>query len=494
MSAPASSASPTASLPLDLLTLIIGLLPRPGRLRICSLVCKRWHTAAVRTVSHLEIVYPRNGYRHLTGGYEIYPCVTSIHLNLDDEDFKEGTRFPPGLRALKLSHRQGPYGAYDVHPSAVRPPDTLSSLKLHYSMSMHSFVPWLHQFRTSLTKLAITFPTKDRACAAAEREFLCDAHLCSLTHLSLYVDIDRIRTELLLSFLERHSRQLVSLELNLDGESTTEPPIASFAFPSLRKLFVRTHRCNTIPQLVEACPRLDRLCIFAGEHNQSLEALLCVPRVRETFVWLQTHGNTDTALDLLTSCTRLEMVSANIMSAALGRPDVAAVLLPRLAFLSLGLQSLASLASGPLAPQCRTLLVTLQEPCESPPMRLPRLSTLFVNRISLGLADAVAQVRYIVACAPRLQKLDLGLGFALSALSAHGVEQMARFLRDMAEHGVEVVDLSRGAVTSPRLKAVARSLAWMQVLVGCEPDEEAEAIDGDAWEHAPERQEAATGW
>lgn len=484
MSAPAALASTIASLPLDLLTLIIGLLPCHGRLRICSLVCKRWHTAALRTVTDLEIAYPRNSYRHLSGGYEIYPCVTSLHLDLDHEDFKEGTRFPTGLRTLKLSHRQGPYGAFDVHPSAVLPPETLVSLNLHYSMSMHSFVPWLYQFRTSLTRLAVTLPTKDRLCTAAEREFLCDAHLCALTHLSLYVDVDRTRSDLLLSFLERHARQLVSLQLNVDGESTAELPIASLTFPSLHKLFVRGHRCDTISQLVAACPRLDRLRIFAGEHSPSLEALLRVPRVREALVWLQTHGNTDTALDLLTPCTRLEMVSANIMRAALARPDVAAALLPRLSFLSIvGLHSLASLAGGPQAPRCRTLLVTLQaEPCVPLPMRLPHLSVLLVHRLSLALADAMAQVRCIVGCAPRLRKVDLGLGFRLSALTAHGVEQMGAFLRDMAAHGVEEVDLSRAAVTSPRLKAVARSFTWMRVLVGGEDDEEAEAMDGDTWE------------
>lgn len=475
-----TQASATAGLPLELMMLIFGLLPLPPRITVCGVVCKHWRHVVLRTFNTLTypliLIDSPSRAPPLPIVLRAYPYITNLVIELDP-NIREPLALPTALRKLVLSTS----GSGALCPPSERAPASLVSLRLASDADLQSFMPWLHQLRSSLTKLGICFA---KSLSASEREFLRDWHLPSLAHL-------RISLESLCAdsaaFLVRHSPQLVSLKLEVDTTFTL--PLLSF--PSLEKLTVDGLHSDTTRALVEASTCLKALKIRGTYRDEDCEVkLLREPRVQATLLELSISPPKLPYLLLL--CTRLELVTLDTMEAAIKNRHID--LLTRLRNLSFESQTqLFRTVNSVCMPRLRSLDVDLRrssDPLPPTPLQLPHLSCLNVSHSAynhiFALPAAIDHVRFLVHSAPQLRALFLH--FALHRLTSRGVDGIAQFLHDMAARGIEEVSFRAATPTSPRLKAVARSFPWMRVRFREkeyeEEDEEAEPPpgQGDAWE------------
>lgn len=121
----APEATTIASLPLDLLAYAFGFTPRCARLWVISLVCKRWRTAALRSITTLLLMRPKPGPTKLA----LLPALAHLKLHRAIDE-----ALPTSLRSLCL------YG------SATR--------MLHEAVSVSRRYP-------SLTKLALPHGCQD---------------------------------------------------------------------------------------------------------------------------------------------------------------------------------------------------------------------------------------------------------------------------------------------------------------------------------------------
>lgn len=466
----ACSASSMALLPLDLLTLIFDLLPRPGRLSVCGLVCKWWRTAAVHHINSFSLEYPRDSRRPLAALRAAYPHITQLSLRLVNA-MEELAFLPSTLRRLEFS-----YSVEGEPRLPPRLPDTIIDLSLPVRVALHPFVPWLHQLHASLTRLSLPLA---KTLSAEERDFFGDAHLSCLTQLELDIPGDTPHGDLLVGFLRRHSSRLTGLRLVGRLLTTTEafpPPPVSLCFPGLRELHVTGFHPNTTRLLLEACPNLSRLSLLHRDASvvlqtpQALATLVSFPQQPITVGW-----------HLLARCTRLERLDRFLLPLSfdmLTEPTIQEVL-GRLVELHADIAHASTLPDMGF-PCLRTLsirFVPLLKTMPERPWRLPCLTHLTVVMPDFMLSariDAIAplltHVRYLVECAPQLRHLDVDV--RMDILSAAGVDDVIFLLSELEARGVEEVILHK--VASPRLKAAARAYTWMRVTLTQEiPDCEA---------------------
>lgn len=79
--APSSAAFALASLPRDLLPLILLSLPRHHRLRHASRVCKAWRTIILANTGELKVTVDRE--RPLDVIWRLFPALTTLSLHFD---------------------------------------------------------------------------------------------------------------------------------------------------------------------------------------------------------------------------------------------------------------------------------------------------------------------------------------------------------------------------------------------------------------------------
>lgn len=132
-----------------MLTSIFAFLPLLGRLFAVSLVCKRWRSAAVRSVTALQF---RGG--HLQEQLNLFPSLTSLSL----EAYANYPALPTTLRSLSLT-LSPPSGAPDslslVDSMLGRLP-RLSSLSLiAVGNDTTALMSFLAQHASQLTSLSV---------------------------------------------------------------------------------------------------------------------------------------------------------------------------------------------------------------------------------------------------------------------------------------------------------------------------------------------------
>ena len=83
-----------SNLPLDVLRIIMSFVPLHPRLRVVSLVCRRWRSAALQSVDHVHTSRPNSAATAL----RFLPSVTSVSLCT----VSTGLQVPSGLQVLRL--------------------------------------------------------------------------------------------------------------------------------------------------------------------------------------------------------------------------------------------------------------------------------------------------------------------------------------------------------------------------------------------------------
>lgn len=86
--------SVASNIPLDVLRIIMSFVPLHPRLRVVSLVCRRWRSAALQSVDHLHTSRPSSAATAL----RFLPFVTSLSLCTVSSELQ----VPTGLRILRL--------------------------------------------------------------------------------------------------------------------------------------------------------------------------------------------------------------------------------------------------------------------------------------------------------------------------------------------------------------------------------------------------------
>lgn len=213
--------------------------------------------------------------------------------------------------------------------------------------------------------------------------------------------------------------------------------------------------------------------------------LLRIPRVQATLISVDVPNWDDELKPLLELCPHLRYVPLGLGDRRL---TASVMLRLRLATCLNGLHGLLLAIGRRQMSQLHELTIAIYSSKTELPnelIDLPYLSKLRVECGSsvprIGLSEAVEQVRYLVRSAPRLRHIHLSA--SLRKLTVYGVDQMLKFLHDMAARGIEEVHLG-DSVESPRLKATAKSFTWMRVKLG-RTERECEATEGvtGAWEH-----------
>lgn len=470
---PSSSAAQTSCLSLDILVLILGLLPLPGRLRVCALVCKRWRWAAARTIESITVPFGS-----LEPIFSVYPCLTELTIAMRSLH-EERLIIPSSIRKIVFAFED------DTRPLSVPAPTALSCLVLIKFSSLPPVLPWLTQLRTSLTKLCVRLPFPYHlGDHTAWASFLREWHLPALTRLRLTFNTQH-KDEVPI-FLERHSSQLSSLDLTDDIGGLILRQ-TTLTFPSLRKLRFEFINRNTVCTVIHASPRLESLQLHSMPEDDVL-LLLQIPKVQATLTILE-GDHVPHPIDLILACTRLKSLPYKFSQDGITDPQCASILLTRLTDLIVtNLQAFVGAANG-ICMSLQTLIMNLTPPCHAfqhITLQLPHLTCLDVKaldgRQSFDLKLGITQVRYLVDSAPCLRVLVLRLDLHL--LTTRGVDGMIEFVRDMAARKIGELNMMSTPYESPRLLAVLRSLTWTRVLLPYYQrlDEcEAQPGEGSAW-------------
>lgn len=205
----------------DILSLVLAALPVPSRVHVAARVCKQWRALALASITALTLYGSK------------------------ERKFDRALALLPSLTHVKLRSTR------DYVPQAVHLPTTITSVVICADVRICAPLP------TALTRLALRdgagtpssfsyrcFPTLLKASAATlqclqifdsvDLASLRNLHCPALTSLHLlYVSVD-LDTDL--SFLARHSSQLVRLELVQTPDLMELTRALSLPYPSLTSL------------------------------------------------------------------------------------------------------------------------------------------------------------------------------------------------------------------------------------------------------------------
>lgn len=457
--------APFASLPLDLVSLILGLAPPRPRRKALSLVCKRWRAAVLRSLSCLSLS------QHCPPGIDVGDVLL---------------RQLPRLTELSVLH---------LPPHTVTLPTTVTKLNLHLtegeqtgSVIFGAHVADLCAAAYDDVNLLITYLRPSLPCLARlslslawEPEmlhFLADARFAALSGLRLRSTAPLLSVaanQLAVSFLRNHSTQLTSFAvLGISGLWADE--LTQLPYPELLDLEYRTTddlSPSLLCALVSNAPRLCNLSL--SDCNNSASFL----RARATCL-TELH-NTHLSIDWRRTETQFPRLRlAWPSNAALYAPlsAVYPALAARLAVLAYDTDLSPATVWRALGerknPQVRNLSLMHALPPEPPAVRLPHLAQLTVYAHPTARGNTVRQsidaARHLLRCCPSAHRLCIAVAKALS-IGEEDIADLRLLLEDLRRQGqCSRVDIVCGSpATLWPLEEIGAECGWLDVRISDAP-------------------------
>lgn len=375
-------------LPNELLDEIMSLVPVAPRIRVCSLVSRRWRSAVLRSIRDVALLTVSDAFAARL------PNISRLHLSL----FTPACLLRSALTDLRIDLSRPPR-AVDYRARLVEL-STLTRIDLTIGKDDAWVATVVRANAAHLRSLALY--SNDRVCAPLAS--LLELTLPSLT--CLKIDHKALSASPLpaAAFVARHAAQLTSF-----GTFAGPAPAAILEslkrgdFRTLRKLNVSCDptKNSLFRQAIAALgPSVTSIALHLHRHsNEALPIIAAAgTRLRKLHMGF-TLTQPDALRDTLRACTRLNSVS---------------LLEPLLRAAAAGGCQIAKLGKCQIGPADLCLFTSLREAdlsththmrSEFIPPSLPALRRLNVSVSATG--DAASIVRRLLHAAPRLASLEL---------------------------------------------------------------------------------------
>lgn len=247
------TASPSAlgwsALPADLLVVIFARVQLRPRLRVVSLVCRRWRAAVLRSVTAIDHDAPASLYA--------LPSLTAI----DDEDHFVSSRLrhvpSPSLKSLSYST-----ASFKCECHLLRGLTSLQRLHLRLASAKiccSSLAAFIARSTSSLTDLKIKFDATTKRLSFAPIFLDAVAGLTSLRSLSVSASDPSLAHQ----FVQPHASRLTHLGVATVAVFADAPGVPRLCLPACRSLTVRHSAGKVTPlaNLAAIAPALTSLSL-----------------------------------------------------------------------------------------------------------------------------------------------------------------------------------------------------------------------------------------
>lgn len=406
--------APINLLPLDMLTVIFAYTPMRPVLLSVSLVCRRWRTAALRSVTSIRV----RGGGERRPPLSLFPSLTELKFSCN---FREAIRLPLTIRRLALREATKPSDDGEISFPAPLPPFTHLSFR-HWSFDPRGVIqPLILASLDTLTSLRVEVD-RELCDFLHERRFPRLAEL----HIAYWHPASTLQLAHMVSFLSAHCSTLTSLTIDDVRRSRsvsageTEAPLASLFtslaaidFPSLTFLRVLSSAIPSqcVADILRRSPRLVNLCLPYASGLYTVPTSLLTPLVKLRFL----SSRDPLQPGFIEALPRLRHISVRTEENVRIARDFPAALYPRMSCLSLGrvTESTWSTLVG-----CTSLTHLNITPSALPSAALA-LSFPQLTKLKLHIDDlyqALPLARLFLRVAPCLHRVTIDLRVSLRIL------------------------------------------------------------------------------